>query len=107
MPINEIYVFQAIWVAFSGAALLAPLVATPFVSEAAVKQQSLVSCNPVTNVTVTTQVADVLLDDIDLRIPFWTSAVPCVVVVAIAIVSAIWTRISKFEAAEILDRSKY
>ena len=83
--------------ATSGATLLAPIVATPFVSEAAVKRQSLVSCNPVTNVT---HRGDALMAvDVDLRVPLWTSAIPCFVAAVLCILSAIWIRASRFETA--------
>ena len=102
--VNKISVFQALYVAVSGAVLLAPIVATPFLSETAARQQSLVSCNPVTNITTPMQVDTLLADDVDLRVPFWTSAVTCFVAFAFCVLSAIWTRVSRFETAKVLNR---
>ena len=100
--------FQGLFMAYSGAVLLAPIVATPFVSEAAAKQQSLLSCNATTNVTGTTQQSAVLLaSNIDLRVPYWTSVVPCCVAVCLFVLSAVWTRVSGFKTPEMLDRGNF
>ena len=89
--------------AYSGAVLLAPIVSTPFVSEAAAKQQSFLSCNISANVTSHSAVV-LLTDEIDLRIPYWTSVVPCSVAVVLLVVSAVWTRVSRFKTPDLLDR---
>ena len=98
--------------AYSGAVLLAPIVATPFVSEEAARKQSLLSCN-ITNVTshasaMTSryQSAVLLADEIDLRIPYWTSVVPCGIAVCLFVVAAVWTRVSDFKTPEMVDRGK-
>ena len=112
--------------AYSGAVLLAPIVATPFVSEEAARKQSLLSCNT-TNVTsqlsnMTSQLSNVtsrdstmtsryqfpvlLTDEIDLRIPYWTSVVPCGVAVCLFVTAAVWTRVSEFKTPEMVDRGE-
>lgn len=88
--------------AYSGAVLLAPIVSTPFVSETAAKQQSLLSCN--TTTTNTTPAIVVLADDVDLRIPYWTSLAPCSVAVCLLVISAVWTKVARFKTPELLDR---
>ena len=105
--------------AYSGAVLLAPIVATPFVSEEAARKQSLLSCN---TTNVTSQLSNVtsrdsamtsryqfpvlLTDEIDLRIPYWTSVVPCGVAVCLFVTAAVWTRVSDFKTPEMVDRGK-
>ena len=98
--------------AYSGAVLLAPIVATPFVSEEAARKQSLLSCN-ITNVashasamTSRYQSSILLADEIDLRIPYWTSVVPCGIAVCLFVVAAVWTRVSDFKTPEMVDRGK-
>ena len=106
--------------AYSGAVLLAPIVSTPFLSEAAAKKQSMLSCNTSPNLTLTSgdvikvtddviKVADDVtsVPDIHLEIPYWTCVVPCGIALVLYVVSAVWTRLSGFKTPEMLERGEW
>eukprot|EP00116_Pleurobrachia_bachei_P010484 sb/3470746/ len=69
---------QTMFMIKSVALLIAPLIATPFLSEVAARKQSMMSCN----VTKGSRILEWNRPSgVDLRVPYWTSAALCGVAV--------------------------